>query len=512
MFSFDPQDSGPQHLENLAAAYWFSETLFTAVEMEIFALIEDTGATAGELAGSLDINAGGLERFLQALGALGLLTCDGGRYYNTRISSEYLVPGKVNYQGDSILWRKYLAAGWGNLAQCLKAGGRVDWGSPEEQPGELERRIKRYINAMDRVARTKVLELTPFFEGVTMSGEILDVGAGSGAVAAGFMERFPAMLATLIDLPEVLEYTGELMTARGLAARTTFSPANILDTWPVNEASFDLVVLSNIVHAYAEPEIAGILKQAAAALKPGGIMLIHDFFLEHDSAKAALFDLNMFINTYNGKVFSAKWVRAQLAGLELHATEMIPLRTDTAVIFAAKSASSLAGLGLDAQTRLTAQIRDIGFRQVHPLHVDRIHVPDWADLKCQFGCSGSGKRHCPPHSPTPEKTRSVLKDYRQALLLEGEPPTGAFQLQVLEAEKAAFKAGYYKALAYWAGPCAICPACAGDGLCRNPEKARPSMEGAGIDVYATVRGMGVNLRTLKDRNEYVKYFALLLLE
>jgi hypothetical protein len=38
------------------------------------------------------------------------------------------------------------------------------------------------------------------------------------------------------------------------------------------------------------------------------------------------------------------------------------------------------------------------------------------------------------------------------------------------------------------------------------------MEGCGIDVYETVRRAGLSLRTLQDRRDYVKYFALLLLE
>lgn len=38
------------------------------------------------------------------------------------------------------------------------------------------------------------------------------------------------------------------------------------------------------------------------------------------------------------------------------------------------------------------------------------------------------------------------------------------------------------------------------------------MEGAGIDVFPTARNVGVTLRTLKHNGEFVKYFALVLLE
>lgn len=509
---YDPQDAGPQYLEDLATGYWFSEALFTAVEMEVFTFLEPKGKTVEEIARSFDFNPRGLARFLQALCALGLLICDGGLYFNTRLASDYLVAGKENYQGDSILWRKYLAAGWQGLAKCLRAGGRVDFGSPEEDPARLKQRIRKYITAMDRVARGKVRELLPFFEGLALTGEILDVGAGSGAVAAGFLEGFPATRATLLDLPEVLDYTRELMRERGCAERVTCLPANILEEWPVGNEGFDLVILSNIVHAYAEDEISAILARAAACLKPGGLMLVHDFFLEHHPAKAALFDLNMFINTYNGKVFPAKWVGEALARLGLSMTGLIPLKTDTGVIFAAKDEKALAGLCPDATTLLAARILTMGFDQVRPVAMEVVHVPDWADLRCQFGCSGYGKKHCPPNSPAPEKTRAALKDYTRALLLAGEPPTGDFQRRVLQAEKEAFMAGFHKAFAYWAGPCAICDACAADGICHNTKNARPSMEGAGIDVFETVRRAGFELRTLDDKGDFARYFALLLLE
>ena len=107
----------------------------------------------------------------------------------------------------------------------------------------------------------------------------------------------------------------------------------------------------------------------------------------------------------------------------------------------------------------------------------------------------------------------MLKDYSVALLLEGEPPTKDFQLKVLQAEKEAFTAGFYKSFAYWAGPCSLCvQGCPRDGTCRNTRLARPSMEAAGIDVFETVRRAGFSLQPLKTRDDYVKYFALLLLE
>ena len=512
----NPQESGAQYLEDLATGYWFSEVLFTAVELEVFRMLESEGMTTDEIAGALDMPASGVSRFLQALCAINLVVYDRERYYNTKLASDYLVPGKNNYQGESILWRKGLRSGWQDFTECLKVGGRVNFPVEEEEgPEPLAQRIRKYIKAMDNIARTKVEEILPFFEGLDLKGQILDVGTGSGAIAEGFLERFPSLSATLLDLKEVLNYTRELMDKKGFEKRVSYVPTNILEPWTVAKEGFDFVILSNIIHAYSEEEIPLILDRAANCLKSGGFLVIHDFFPEHSPAKAALLDLNMLINTYNGRTFPATWVKEQLAMSKLYTTELIPLETDTALIFAAKNEQTLTSLRLDASTRLIARIKGMGFVQVLPITTDTIQVADWTDLRCQYGCDHYGQAHCPPNSPTPQKTRDVLKNFSQALLLEGEPPGKTFQALVLNAEKEAFLAGFHKAFAYWAGPCALCDTCAvglTDGTCRNTRDARPSMEGAGIDVFETVKRAGLNLRILRDKGEFVRYFALLLLE
>lgn len=503
--------NGPQYLEDLATGYWFSEALFTAVELKIFTLIEQKGQSCDEISELLDIEPGGAERFLQALCTMGLLVTDGDCYYNTKLSEEYLVIGKENYQGDSILWRKQLAANWRDLTKSLKTGGRVNYGSFDENPAHMAARIKKYISAMDSVARNKVREMAKLFEGISLKGKILDIGAGSGAVSAGFLECYPDMTATLIDLPEVMDCTGEMINEH-LIKRVIFCPANILETWPVNPADFELIILSNIIHAYSEKEISCILKKASDCLKPGGFILIHDFFLEHCPAKATLFDLNMFVNTYNGKVFSHQWVVKELSNLNLQTTELIPLKTDTAIIIAGKSIKDLSGLNINPIDRLKSQLKIMGFDEVRPVSADDVYVADWVGLKCRFGCERYGSTHCPPNSLAPAQTRELLKDYSHALLLKGQPPTKEFQHRTLQAERQALKVGFYKALVLWAGPCSLCDHCTDKGECRNTRDSRASMEGAGIDVFKTVRQAGFDIDVLKEKNDFVTYFALLLLE
>lgn len=507
--------AGAQYLEDLATGYWFSEALFTAVELEMFTLLDPKSLTADELARALEMPVSGLRRFLQALCSLDLLVWDGQGYFNTKLASDYLVIGKSNYQGDSILWRKALRPGWHDFAACLKAGGRVHFPAEDEDSELFNRRIRKYIKAMDNVARTKVEEILPFFAGLELAGELLDVGAGSGGIAAGFLESFPSLKATLLDIEAVLNYTQELLNEKSFGKRISYVPTNVLEPWAIAKEGFNLVILSNIIHAYSQDEITLLLEQAARCLKPDGFLVIHDFFSEHFPEKAAMLDLNMFINTYNGQVFSQAWIREQLVLAKLYTTELIPLETDTGLIFAAKDAAILDTLCLDVKTRLIARVKNMKFERVLSISAADIQVSDWTDLRCEYGCNRYGHPHCPPNSPSPQKTRDVLKDFSQALLLEGEPPGKTFQRQVLAAEREAFLAGFHKAFAYWAGPCVLCDTCAAsvpNGKCRNTREARPAMEGAGIDVFETVRRAGLNLQTLCNKGDYVRYFALLLLE
>ena len=138
----------------------------------------------------------------------------------------------------------------------------------------------------------------------------------------------------------------------------------------------------------------------------------------------------------------------------------------------------------------------------------------WVRLKCQYGCGGYGQRlTCPPHSPTPEQTRKVLDCYRAAVLLHnpGSDNWTTIDEVVAALEREAFLAGNYKALAFGCGPCHLCEACNFEH-CEHPSEARPSMEAAGIDVFATARGSGFPIEVVRDHTCAQNYYGLVLIE
>lgn len=141
-----------------------------------------------------------------------------------------------------------------------------------------------------------------------------------------------------------------------------------------------------------------------------------------------------------------------------------------------------------------------------------IVLAPWVRLKCQFGCEHYNTRHCcPPHTPTWEQTKQVIDCYTLALLfhctgMEVRTLDIAFEL-----EQEAFFSGFYKALGLGAGPCWLCKKCNPE-RCIHPLQARPSMEGCGIDVYATARANGFPIEVIRDRSEVPNRYGLVLIE
>lgn len=513
MKGYDPHTNGGQYLEDISTAYWVSDALFTALEMNIFEIINDfgiQGATPAELAQKLGANLNALTRYLDLLVSLGLIGNYKTIYYNQLITKDYLLKESPLYQGDSILWRKNLAADWSTLKSALKNGGRVNFLPDEISEEELNHRRSQYIKAMDNVAKLKANDCTRFFN--DLNGDILDIGTGSGAMSLAFLARFPDTKATLLDIEQILPYTKKHIDATEFSSRVDYHPGNILEPeWGLNQ-KYQLIILSNIVHAYAETENELVLKTAAKYLADDGIILIHDFFNEHDPIKAHLSDVNMLLNTYNGKVFSGRWVIDTLLHNQLSVSPLIPLETDTALIFAAKSPSLLKRCAITAIEQLIYPIKALGFQEVYEISPLSVVISNFVQHKCRYGCDFFDKKNCDANTMSMADTKDLLAQYTTALLLKGEPPTHDFQLKILAAEKLAFNVGYHKTFALWAGPCALCPNCDPQKPCNNTNNRRPSMEGSGIDVFETVRANGEHLKTLSSEHDMIKYYGLLLLE
>lgn len=152
------------------------------------------------------------------------------------------------------------------------------------------------------------------------------------------------------------------------------------------------------------------------------------------------------------------------------------------------------------------------------IETSKVFTEPWVRMRCQFGCFKYGKSLCcPPCTPTYEEMRKILDSYRFGILLhrhvrKGYKHVDEFNEIIVNLERGIFLDGYYKAWAIGSGPCTRCKECIVSGTCLHPDKARPSMESCGIDVFRTARENGLPIIVVKDHSQDRDIYGLILVE
>lgn len=516
---------GPQDLEDLATACWLSEVLFAALDLGLFEALGGEAAPLEDLACRCGADPGALERLVRVLSAMGLVSLWDGRVACTGVARRHLLREGPAYLGHSLAYRRRLARSWPRLAEAVRKGGSPLAPPGDEAPGAYRARVRDYVLAMDDVARHKARLIADRLDLARRPrGAVLDLGGGAGALAAELVRRRPGWTAVVAELPEVVEVARHLWAGRegGQPRGLRFAAVELLsEPLPGPPAGgWDVVLASNVVHAYGPGEAGDLVRRAARDLAPEGVLVLHDFWTDgpgRGPLKAAVFDLHMLVHTYQGRTYPWEWARRTLEDLGLRTAGPIPLgdrpgSEDTALVVGAPTEAGLSLVRAGLPELLDAEARALGLGGARELDPAGVVVAGWVREKCRFGCSRYARGgRCPPRAPSLEDTRATLAGYRRALLVLGEPPARDFQERMLALERAAFLRGAVQALALPAGPCSLCAACRPDD-CPHPDRARPSMEACGIDVYATARAAGVDLAPVKEPGDPVRYVGLLLVD
>jgi len=108
--------------------------------------------------------------------------------------------------------------------------------------------------------------------GVAVSGDVLEIGGGGGAMAAGLLAHYPRAQLTVIDLDPVMAGATRARIA-GFGARATVrvGDATALE---FDAASFDVVTSFLMLHHVGRWEAA--VAEAVRVLRPGGRFVGYD--------------------------------------------------------------------------------------------------------------------------------------------------------------------------------------------------------------------------------------------
>ncbi len=300
----------PMAVAMMSSAYWNSCIIHTAQRFDVFNQIGTGQATAEDLAGKCGADPRGMEILLISATSLGLLQRKDGEYRNSPLARKFLLKQSDTYQGGIVSMFDEWYPTWGRLYDAVRTGAPVV-DKPHDQGDEA---VRTYIMGMHYrgLAQAKLLA-----QKIKMSGRkrMLDVAGGPGTFSILMCLKNQGLEAVVLDLPQTLNVTRQIITQFGVSDRVGTQEGNYLSDQSFGK-NFDAVLLSSMFNQESPAVIKEILRKSCAALNSGGLIVVQEQLLNDQKtgpALAALIGVNQLLHTPGGAAYSgqemADWMR-----------------------------------------------------------------------------------------------------------------------------------------------------------------------------------------------------------
>lgn len=305
-------------LRKLYMGFISSSVILTANNLGIFdKLKESTSST--EISRKQKTDPRATEILLDALTGIGLVSKSaGGKYRNASVSNRYLVKGTCLYQGDII---KHASTMWQNfsaLDEVVKTGRPARRGFDHES----------FIMGMHNLA---ILRTDSLIKAVGLKGvkTMLDLGGGPGTNAIAMTKK--GIKVTIFDLPETIKIAKKVAHREGVKGLGFIAGDFHVDSIG---SGYDLILISQIFHAFSAEENIALLRKCRTALNPGGKVVVQEFPINEARTApphSALFSVNMLVGTEKGRCYNPKEIKMWLAAEEFKSIAIKNL-TETVLI------------------------------------------------------------------------------------------------------------------------------------------------------------------------------------
>ena len=182
----------------------------------------------------------------------------------------------------------------GGLAECVRSGRpqQLLWDAMVDRP-QLGQLFSSYMGAFASDLGPDLLAQVPVSPD---HRRLLDLGGSHGLHSIRFCQRYPHLNAVIVDMPSALTETREEIERVGLARRIDVCPGTLQEhDWGCDN---DLVFYLSVAHNHTAEENCLALRQIGESLKPGGLLVIHEYLAETPlDALNAAFRLTLLVET-----------------------------------------------------------------------------------------------------------------------------------------------------------------------------------------------------------------------
>ncbi|SDU49572.1 methyltransferase [Desulfobacula phenolica] len=292
----------PGTLLDVSGYYWKTCALHTGVKLDIFTVIGSDTVSCDVINKKLKVDERGLSMLLNALAAMELLVKKDESYSNTSPALTFLSKESKQYVGFMILHHHHLMESWHKMDKAIIEGKPTRMRSSFSD----EERRESFLMGMFNIGMAIAPDLSKKLD-LSECKRLLDFGGGPGTYAIHFCLANPGLTASVYDLEATRPFAEKTIRQFNVSDRVDFISGNYTEEEFTCPDRFDAAWLSHILHGEGPEQAGEIIGKAVSALKPGSKIFIHDFIL-NDSKDSplfpALFSLNMYLGTPNGKSYS----------------------------------------------------------------------------------------------------------------------------------------------------------------------------------------------------------------
>ncbi len=255
---------------------WF---VYAGLELGLFARLWDagpSGLTVGELARATGTDEELVGRWAWGADAHDLVeTGDGRLFLPDDVATILLSPDRSEYLGGQFLHAATGSLDYAALADVFRTGN-----SYPERPDRYRVSIERLTMQDIAVFFQEVLAVLPqLVVGLQDGAPVLDLHCGGGRWLIAMARRFPEISLIGVEFePDSVARARSNVAAAGLADRITIEQDEI--TAVDHEGEVQLAYFQYALHQLPDP--AAALRSAWAAVRPGGWLVILDWYLPSD--------------------------------------------------------------------------------------------------------------------------------------------------------------------------------------------------------------------------------------
>jgi len=271
----------PVDIYRVRDGIYAADMLLTAlVHLDLFSWLGEHPSTLPDICRAFQTTGRPTDVMLTLLAAMGLVERRDDVFRLTPTAREHLVKTSPWFLGPyyESLKNRPVAL---DLLAVLRTGKPANWSSKSggqdwHKSMESDEFAAQFTAAMDSrgvylaQAVAKALDLS-------RRRRVLDIAGGSGVYACSLVTHHPDLSATVFEKPPVDRISARAIANRGCSERVTVVAGDMLaDRLPEGA---DVHLWSNVLHDWDEPVVRQLLGKSFEALPPGGLVVIHDAFL-----------------------------------------------------------------------------------------------------------------------------------------------------------------------------------------------------------------------------------------